>query len=265
LAGFVRKDRFESAFLTLMFGLLTALGFLFPRSGDDWAWGSSLGTGRLRQHFTHSNGRYAGDLLIVGLTRLTWLAPFAMAAVFALSLFLILDLTSNRTRVGYLVTGLLFLGMPLAMWREAVVWLSGATNYAIAGLCVLVYLRSVQREWLGTSPPQAGWAALVGIACFGFLAALFVEHVTFFFVVASVTVLVCFRYRSGEFSARTIAWAASFLLGAAAMFSSPAYRTAVGGGNGEVRPAGHITMFSLVYSLTGLVSGVIGGLFGPSS
>jgi hypothetical protein len=222
----LRRNRFEATVLATFFVLTSALAFLFPRSGDDWAWGSQLGINRLTNLFRDYNGRYAGDLAILGLTRIPLLAPLILGATLTLTIFLVLDVTNNHSKPGLLLTILLFLLMPLGTWRESVVWLSGYSNYALAGLCILIYLRSVNREWLGITRQRPGVAALATIACFGFVAALFVEHVTLYLVAAGVLSLVCFRYRFGRFSARSIAWAVSFLVGAVVMFSNSAYRQA---------------------------------------
>jgi hypothetical protein len=239
VAGAVGRNRFEAAFLSAFFVLMSALASLFPRSGDDWAWGSQTGLDRLAAHFHNYNGRYAGDLAIIGLTRISVLAPIIVGATLALTIFLILDLTENRSVPGYLLTVLLFFLMPLETWQQSVAWLSGYSNYGIAGLCLLIYLRSVKREWSSSSqgrdradavtpePEQRpGFVQLAVIVCFGFVVALFMEHVTLYLVAASVLYLVWFRIRFRRFSARSVAWASSFLAGAAVMFSNGAYRAA---------------------------------------
>lgn len=235
VARAARRNRFESTFLAAFFVVMSILAGLFPRSGDDWAWGSQLGLDRLHAHFHNYNGRYAGDLAIIALTRMSVLAPILVAASIAVTIFLILDLTDNRSIPGYLLTVLLFLLMPLETWRESVVWLSGYSNYGVAGLCLLVFLWAAKREWTSSaqdrkgSPAQTGpaqLAVLAAIVVFGFVAALFMEHVTLYLVAASLLFVVGFRVRFGRVSLRSIAWAASFVVGAAVMFSNSAYRSA---------------------------------------
>ena len=115
-----RRIRFEPAFLAAFWVLFAALAYLFPYNGDDWGWGSHLGIRRLHHWFHDYNGRYAGDLVVLVLVRTPWLTPLVMSAVVTLSLFLVLDLTGHRTRLGYSLVALLFLVMPLPQWREAV-------------------------------------------------------------------------------------------------------------------------------------------------
>ena len=59
------------------------LAYLFPYTGDDWAWGSSIGLGRLKSFFAGYNGRYVGNLIVLLLTRSKLLDAVVMAASFA--------------------------------------------------------------------------------------------------------------------------------------------------------------------------------------
>ena len=53
----------------LLFFVLCALCFLYPYTGDDWAWGSSIGIERLNTWFDNYSGRYFGNLIVLALTR----------------------------------------------------------------------------------------------------------------------------------------------------------------------------------------------------
>ena len=41
----------------ICFGLIAILCYLFPYTGDDWAWGSKIGIDRLNNWFENCNGR----------------------------------------------------------------------------------------------------------------------------------------------------------------------------------------------------------------
>ena len=213
-------------FLGSFFAGFCALAFLFPLSGDDWAWGSHLGTDRLSRLFENYNGRYAGNLAVLLLTRVNILIPFVVAATVTVTIFLLVDLTDNRTRLGYLVVAILFLGMPLGVWRQSVVWLSGFVNYALGSLCLLFYLRALKSEWLGGSRRPVGAGRYLAIFVFGFISQLFMEHITSYLVVASFVSLVLYRVKLGKFSKSGICWFVAFLSGAVFMLSNSAYRTA---------------------------------------
>ncbi|MBE6715009.1 MAG: hypothetical protein E7575_07010 [Ruminococcaceae bacterium] len=63
-----------------MFAVFSILVLLFPYSGDDWAWGSEIGLDRLETRFESYNGRYAGNLLVLILTRSNILRIFVISA-----------------------------------------------------------------------------------------------------------------------------------------------------------------------------------------
>lgn len=227
LSALWRDDRrFERFFLAGVFVAFCGLALLFPYSGDDWAWGSAVGIERLQTLFANYNGRYVGDLAILLLTRMGFLSRITVAAVVTLTIFLILDLSENRSRSGYLVTVALFLAMPLGLWREGVVWLSGFSNYALAALLMLIYLRAAKRDWQAAGEGRKSAVGYAGVLLLGFVSALCVEHVTLYLVVASVCVLIAHRRRFGRFSAEGLCWTGSFISGALMMFSNGAYRLA---------------------------------------
>lgn len=221
-----QEHRFEAFFLTAFFASALGLAALFPSTGDDWAWGAQVGTDRLGSFFQDYNGRYAGDLLVILMTKVTFIAPFIVAATLTLTIFLILDLTDNRTALGYLSVVLLFLLMPLGTWRQSVVWTSGFANYAISGLCILIYFRSLKLEWTDSPRRRAGVGRLFAVFAVGLISALFMEHVTLYLVAASITALILVRWRFGRISPICFTWALSYLCGAALMFSNGAYRAA---------------------------------------
>lgn len=216
--------RGEAAWLGGYWVVFVALAALFPRNGDDWGWGSDLGVQRLDDWFAGYNGRYAGDLLILGLTRAGWLTPLAVAAFVVATLFLVLDVTGHRSPAGYALVAVGFLVMPRAQWVEAVAWLSGFSNYALATLGLLVFLGWVKRAWLGRhgGHPVVRCAASVPVA---FVSALFVENVTLWMVAAALvaTVLLAARRRRVPWDA--LCWLTGYGVGAAVMFSNSSYRT----------------------------------------
>ena len=83
-----------------------------PASGDDWAWGTELGTARLRTAFVDYNGRYVGNIIVLIMTRLGWVTPILEALGFAFIIGLILDITHSRTMLGYVTLISLVFLMP---------------------------------------------------------------------------------------------------------------------------------------------------------
>ena len=211
------------------FVLISALAFLFPPNGDDWAWGSQIGLDRLHTFFTDYNGRYAANLLVLALTRLPIVAPLVIGATLMAVLYLALDITHNRTRWGYALTTALLLAMPHALWSQTVSWVSGFTNYTLSALWILVYLKVVQADWSRQDRRRSPWLRALLIVPSAFVMSLFMENVTIFFAVVSVIVLVAQRRVRRRVSADAWYWAIGFWAGAVAMFSNGAYRNAVQG------------------------------------
>ena len=62
-------SKIDLSFTLLLFAAFSLLFYMFPYSGDDWAWGSQIGVDRLKTWFDNYNGRYLGNLLVMVLTR----------------------------------------------------------------------------------------------------------------------------------------------------------------------------------------------------
>jgi uncharacterized protein DUF6056 len=224
--GWLRSLGFERAFLGGFFLVFTALAFLFPRTGDDWAWGSSIGTDRLDVWFRNYNGRYAGNLAVLALTRTPVLAQLVTGAVVTLIVFLIVDLAGNRTPLGYLAVTTVLLGMPHDVWRQSIVWISGFTNYGFATAAALGFLWAAKRDWTGRLAASGRWRRAPIVLVYGFVAALFMENVTIYLVIAAIAYVIAYRKVFGRFSVDSVAWLLAFVAGAAVMFSNGAYRAA---------------------------------------
>ena len=249
--------RFEAHLPRGIFCRLLRAGVSFPLSGDDWAWGSSIGMDRLHTLFRDYNGRYAGNLAALLLTRVGVLTPLVVAAVVTATIALVLDLTDNRTKTGYLVMAALFLGMPIGIWRQSVVWVSGFSNYALGALCALIYCRALKQQWVGPRAQSLTLGRGAAIILFGFTSALFMEHVTLYLVVASCVSLVWHRVVRGTFPASALCWFGSFLGGAIVMFSNGAYGAAMGAGGGYQRvqaDAGTSRFDTIFHKVTEVIS-----------
>ena len=234
--GARRPPRWELAVVGTWFVVLAALADYFPRSGDDWVWGSAAGNRRLDTLFAGINGRYGGNLLIVALLRTGPLAAVVLSAVVCASAVLLLQLTGNRTPLGYGLVSALVLAMPLGVWRQGVVWLSGFVNYGVATLFLLGFLVIAASEWSRFGQPgQPGQPAaptrlqVVAVAVAGFTGQLFMEHVTLCICALGIVLTFAGRRVHRSWPTMTTTWTLAALVGAAVMFSNSAYRHAVAG------------------------------------
>ncbi len=83
----------------LVWGGFAVLAYCFPYTGDDWMWGTSYGIKLLTTGFAGYNGRYAGNLIVLLLTRCK---PLQVLAVSSSLFFLAWEMKQfvNRVRRG---------------------------------------------------------------------------------------------------------------------------------------------------------------------
>jgi len=217
----------ELIVLLAFFAFFCALAFLFPRSGDDWAWGSSIGIERFNNGFALYNGRYFGNFLVLALTRIGVVAQVFEAAAVTALLYLILKTGSSGFEAAAPVCAFLLMAIPKAMFRQVFTWVSGFTNYVPPVLLTLFVFYQFSR--VKKERGRRLQFALVSAAAFS--AQLFMEHNTVYAVAASaVIVLLCLWLKKEAFGL-SVCYALSSLAGAAVMFSNGAYREIASGGD----------------------------------
>lgn len=219
----------EAALLTVFVVAFWLIASKVPANGDDWAWGSEIGILRLKRWFEGYNGRYSGNIIVLLMTRMGWFTPIVQAVGLAAMIRLILDITHNRTVLGYVGLSTLIFVMPAPLWRQTAVWVSGYANYITATLIMLIFIRAVLLELAEcrTRP----WRPAVGIGIFAFAVAsqLVVEHMTIYLVAASILALLAGRIIRQVWSARLVCWMSGFVVGAVVMFSNSSYRAIAAG------------------------------------
>lgn len=219
-------------YMTLMALSLVVLFSLTVYANDDWDWGSQRGLDRLLHGLSGYNGRYLGNALAVLLCRVPALKTLFMAAV-TLNLMLVPCLMQRRTNNLFcdllLVAYACVLLMPPSIARQTIGWVSGFINYATGALCVLLVLygaRGLFEDDLKPPSYRAGVLLLLN----GLLGALLVEHVTVALVVLPGALYLYGRVRGTRANTLLLALAGAFV-GACIMFSNPAYRATLAGGD----------------------------------
>ncbi|MDD4547956.1 MAG: hypothetical protein PHI05_04370, partial [Bacilli bacterium] len=114
----------------IIFTLL--LTFLFPYTGDDWMWGSEAGESLLKNWFNDYNGRYAGNIIVMILTRSRLLRMITMTVVILGTIHLCSKIVNKEKKELFFIGFMLLLAIPIPIFRQAVVWTSGFTNYFIS-------------------------------------------------------------------------------------------------------------------------------------
>lgn len=207
-----------------MFFGFAFLAFLFPYTGDDWAWGSSIGLDRLKIFFKGYNGRYVGNLIVLLLTRSKFLDVVVMAASFSLVCFLSYAYSEHRSKASLLLAAGLFFLMPKEMWAQVVVWTAGFTNYvpsALISVTYLVYAKEITGNKL--SDRKDTWGNGVWLFLFGFCGALFVESITVFHICLSAAVIVYMFLKFRKYRRGHVGFFLGSAAGALAMFSNSTY------------------------------------------
>lgn len=211
---------------SICFLLIAALCWLFPYTGDDWAWGSKIGVERLKLWFDNYNGRYVGNLIVLAMTRSNLLKTVIMSfcltgiAFCAESIF-------KKKWVFYASTVVLVL-MPKLILRQAVVWTAGFSNYVTSLFLTLLYIVYIypifnnDKDYLAKRFRVWHCVPLIILAVAN---TLIVEHVTIYNVVLAIGVLVytaiCFR----KVYIPHIAYFLGSVAGAIYMFANSAYHT----------------------------------------
>lgn len=203
------------------FAVLAVLAMLFPYTGDDWAWGSSIGIDRLQCGFVDYNGRYVGNLLVLLLTRMPLLKALVMsAAVVGLAYGIGRFVNSSNRSLFWLA--LLMIGLvPTAVRAQGLVWTSGFTNYAVPALGVVVYANCFKEVFSESYRPNK--KLVIPLFLLGIFNSLIMENVTIYNVFAGLGVLVFTRIKHGIWDRVQISFVCGSILGAVLMFTNGAY------------------------------------------
>ncbi|MGN0978667.1 MAG: DUF6056 family protein [Faecousia sp.] len=226
--GIVLKIIQENRRYILCFFILFCLCWLFPYTGDDWAWGSSIGLERLNKWFDNYNGRYVGNLIVLALTRSNLLKSISMSACLTGILYIFQQLT--KANYSFTFGALLLFAAPGSLLGQSVVWTSGFANYAVSAFTALIYILYIywifdEREQ--TKPEKLKQHPLQGLAMIilGLVNTLIVEHVTVYNLFLSIFVVgyVLFKYR--RILIQQVCYLIGSVLGTVCMFSNTAYAT----------------------------------------
>lgn len=215
--------------LAALFVAVFVLGLLFPPTGDDWsrvAFQNRTPAGFLAQavgSYEGHNGRIVGNSLSFLLIEPVWVRAAAKAAT-VVGLVVALQ-AATRVRAAWASLAA-FAGvflLPAGLFRESYVWSAGFYNYVPPMVAVLLLVavlggrrdqvEGLRRVWLAV-----GWATL------GFVACLFVEHVTVAILALSLVGVGAPLLVRRAPEPDAVGWAVGSVLGTVVMFASPGLR-----------------------------------------
>lgn len=212
-------ERRSSFLVLLLFILLIILCYLFPYTGDDWAWGSSIGMDRLESGFSDYGGRYFGYLIVMIMTRFRFLRALIMAGVLVGIFYAIRRIVKHKWAFyGSIV--MMFL-MSVDIFAQSVSWVSGFANYGVTALIVLAFL-CLMIDIVVEKKKEKVWMIIVA-PIFGFGGCLIMENVTVYLVLMSIGIQVYLWLKEKRFSLTLFLFAIGAVIGAIMMFSNSAY------------------------------------------
>lgn len=215
------KDKKKAFIYFCVWGGFALLAFLFPYTGDDWMWGSSAGIRLLQKGFAGYDGRYAGDLLVLLLTRCKVAQILAVSgALFGMAYGITWIVNRDRLLL-FLVSAVLLLLLPREVMSQTLVWTSGFSNYVTSAMLLLVFFclfRLIQERTAERKPKYMAAALILGV-----VNALFVEHITLVNLFLGMVLLIYTWVTNRKMMAIPVLFLGGALLGAFLMFRNGAY------------------------------------------
>lgn len=212
----------EKIFFVIIFIIITTICYFFPYTHDDWAWGTTMGIERLESLFKNYNGRWAGNILVILLTRSRIFRAVAISATLTGIVYLINKLVKPKNKnINYLPLILLLL-MPINVLAQAIAWTSGFANYVIPVLIVLLYIY-LNRNIFNEKKIEISNKLSIPLLLLGFVNSLFVEHMTIYNVLLAIVVTVYVCKKEKKLSIQNLCYTIGSIIGTVLMFSNGAY------------------------------------------
>ena len=207
-----------------------------PYGQDDWFWGIDYG---VRMLLTGGiNSRYIGNLLEVIVTRSEFLKAVLLGSIAAAIPSCLVALVRNSIRqeptisrkadnlplTMLLLANILFLTLPMDVWKETYGWIAGFSNYGLAIFFLAVFQLLVVRAVFDNAPAHSAIAGL-GYFIFGVCIQLVLENMSIFVFLADFIILVILMLARGNRKAKILILVMLIgnIIGLAIMFSSKIY------------------------------------------
>lgn len=217
------RNRLKSNWLyAALFLTLFLLCFLFPYTGDDWAWGIDLGIERMNSWFKDYNGRYLGNMIVIVLTRSNILKTLAMSVCIGGIVVMINEMTHRQPcSFGMILICLVF--MPVSVLGQSIVWTAGFSNYTTSIFLTLIYIYYMRN--LYTEEPKNCYYISLPLAILGVCNALIVEHLTIYNVLLGCYAIAFTFMKYRKICIQHVSYLVGTVAGTIIMFSNGAYHT----------------------------------------
>ena len=239
MKGLIDSKKNSPLFLFALFVSLFLYIWIFsqtPYGIDDWAWGIDYG---MRALLTASkDSRYIGDLLVVIVTRSEFLKAVLLGVIAAAIPLCLVDLVQSSIRqepslskeannlplVMLFLANILFLTLPMDVWKETYGWVAGFSNYGLSIFFLAVFQLLIFRAVFDNTREHSVIAGL-GYFIFGICIQLVVENMSIYVFLADFIILVFLVLVRNNRSAKILilVMLCGNLIGLAIMFSSNIY------------------------------------------
>lgn len=220
----VRDNKTLLIFL-FVYIFFVALSSLFPLSHDDWFWASEPLQNRIVNVFYGINGRYAGNLFVLLLTRAGIFRPFIISFIITSIFYLIYKLSGYGRKNIIISSVILFLAMPSSVFVQSVSWISGFANYAASALCVLFFLY-ICNKYINSDGSKIKKINPAVFFPVGIISQLFMENVTLYLLLISLFIIIYRKKKHQCVPAVLWVYFSAFVVGAIIMFTNPVYISA---------------------------------------
>ena len=226
----MNNKRKNIIYSSILLSLLIILGFLFIYTGDDWAWGSQIGLNRLNTFFKNYNSRYLGNLTVLLLTRSTLLKSIVIGTIIFGIINLLYKITNNKRIDIYLISTILILNTPKLIFKEAISWTSGFSNYATSTFLMLIffyYIKDIQKNKIDN---HTSFETIL-LFILGLSSSLFIENFTIYNLLLTIFLVIYHKYKYKEFNNNLISHTLGSIAGFLLMFLNLSSSTS---GNREI-------------------------------
>ncbi len=218
---FIKNINYWDIILVLLLFIIT---YLFPYTHDDWAWGSSIGIQRLNFLFKNYNGRWAGNILVILLTRTRIIKALVMTFTITSLVVLGNKFINPKNNKTYLIVLLLEL-MPVFVLTQSIAWTSGFANYILPSL-ITIFIVYLNRNMFADEEVVLSNKFCIPLFVLGVICSLFIEHMTIYNVCLGLFLVFYPKLKKYKTNPSNISYLIGSITGAVIMFSNGGYRNA---------------------------------------
>lgn len=231
-------------FYIISFFMFLILSILFPYVHDDWGWGSSSGVERLLSFFSCYNGRWAGNLFIIALTRSKLLKVLVMS-ISLVGIVYFINKINNKSKHSIILTMLLIVLMPRAILRQGVAWTSAFVNYVIPTLLILLFIDSIKNHDKLLNSRNSKLECLLFLIL-GFITNLFIENLTIYILILSLSLMIYIFVKAKKVNSKILCYFIGNIIGCVLMFSNSAY-SSIAAGEDTYRTFGFNSLITTIF------------------